>query len=167
MKENKTKRIIELLESIVIAALICFLLFNFVFIRVQVKKTSMNPTLNDGDNGFSFIITKNIKLNRFDIVVAENDDKLIVKRLIGMPNETIEYKDNVLYIDGVEYEEEYLGDVKTNDFKVELGEDEYYLLGDNREVSKDSRFVGPFSKEDIKASHVFVFYPFKDFGFKK
>lgn len=160
------KSILDIVEIFAIAAAICFLLFKFVFIRVVVQQSSMMPTLHNNDSGFSFVITKN-NLKRFDIVVADYDDKLIVKRLIGLPNETIEYKDNKLYVDGIKFEEEFLGDVKTDDFIVELNDDEYFLLGDNREVSKDSRVDGPFSKDDIVSSHIFVIKPFENFGFKR
>ena len=84
-----------------------------------------------------------------------------------MPNEEVEYKDNVLYINGNKYEEDYIKDAVTEDFKVKLSNNEYYCLGDNRDVSKDSRYYGPFNYEDFKASHVLVLFPFEDFGFKK
>lgn len=165
--ESKIKKLIfDILEVVILAMIISFLLIKFVFISVEVEGTSMVPTLSDRDRGISFVITKNISVNRFDIVVVDVG-KLIVKRVIGMPNETIEYKDNTLYIDGVKYDEPYLKDVKTGDFKVKLNSDEYYCLGDNREVSKDSRVYGPFTIEDFKATHVLVITPFSNFGFKK
>lgn len=165
--EGFKKFIKDLLEIIIVAAIITFLLLRFVLMPVIVSGSSMLPGLKENDFGFSFIISRNIELKRFDRVVVDNGEKLIVKRLIGLPNEVVEYKDNVLYVNGKKYEEEYLKDVTTEDLKIVLKADEYYCLGDNRNVSRDSRAVGPFSYEQIKASHVFVLFPFSEFGYKK
>ena len=81
-----------------------------------------------------------------------------------MPNETIEYKDNKLYVNGEYIAEDFLSDVTTDDLRIVLGEDEYFCLGDNREVSKDSRYYGAFSKNDIDSLKMLVFYPFTEFG---
>ena len=131
----------------------------------------MYPTLKTDQKGYSFVFTKIIGINRFDICVlnVENSDetKKIVKRVIGMPNETIEYKGNKLFINGEYYDEPFLSDAITEDFKVTLGDDEYYCLGDNRTISKDSRYYGAFKSKDFKATHVFVISPLKEFGFRK
>lgn len=165
--EKKDSFLKDILEVIIASVIIVFILIKFILMPVEVVGKSMLPTLYEGERGFSFVIAKSFGLKRFDIVVVEYEPKLIVKRLIGLPNETIEYKDNKLYIDGVYYEEPYLDNAVTNDFVAELGPDEYFVLGDNREVSKDSRIDGPFKIEDIKASKIFVISPFKDFGIKK
>ena len=168
---NKAKSFLkETIETLLISGVILFILLKFFIYPCRVDGTSMYPTLHDNDIGHSFIITKNIGVNRFDICVIKLNDeygKKIVKRVIGMPNETIEYKDNVLYIDGVKYEEDYLKDVTTNDFSVKLNDDEYFCLGDNRNNSKDSRYYGAFSKDMIISTHVLVLYPFNNFGVKK
>ena len=109
-------------------------------------------------------------INRFDTAVIRayaSNEKLLDKRVIGMPNDTLEYKDNKLYINGVYYEEPFLGDVTTPDMKVVLGENEYYCLGDNRNVSRDSRFYGPFDGGQIVSTHLMIIYPFSRFGFNK
>lgn len=127
----------------------------------------MYPTLHDGDRGFSFIITRNINIERFDICVVDGDDidYLLVKRVIGLPGETIEYIDNKLYVNGEYIEEDFLSqEVNTYDFSITLGENEYYCLGDNRENSNDSRHYGAFKKEEIKSTKFFIYYPFSDFG---
>ena len=161
----------DILDVVLGVAIISFILLKFILIPCEVNGTSMYPTLKDEDRGYSFIITRKLGINRFDICVIDplsvTEEKLLVKRVIGMPNETIEYKDNILYIDGVAYDETYLHDVVTQDFKVKLGNDEYYCLGDNREVSKDSRYYGPFTSEEIVATKLFVFYPFENLGVKK
>ena len=151
------------------ALIIVFVLVNFILLPCVVDGSSMVATLNDGDFGYSFIVTRNLKISRFDIAVIRTDSenkKLLVKRVIGLPGDTIEYRDNMLYVNGEYLEEPYLKDVSTGDFKVTLKEDEYYCLGDNRNVSRDSRYYGAFSQEQIVSTHLLVLYPFKDFGYK-
>lgn len=160
------ERIKDFLEIILFAIIITFITVNFIVAPYKVDGTSMYPNLHDKDFGYSIVFTKYLGLHRFDTVVVDTEEKLLVKRIIGMPNETVEYKNNKLYINGQYYEEDFLGDVYTNDFKVELHDDEYYCLGDNRNVSKDSRYYGPFSKKSIKSSHMMVLFPFTNFGYR-
>ncbi len=164
---KKKNVFIDALEVVVLAVIITYLLFNFVLISAKVNGASMYPTLQDGEFGYSFVITKNIGINRFDICVVNVENKKLVKRVIGLPNETVSYKDNQLYINGVPTKDVVDFDVYTSDFEVVLGEDEYYCLGDNREISRDSRYYGAFDKEDVVSTHLFVFYPFDQFGYKK
>lgn len=163
---KKKNVFIDALEVIVLAVIITYLLFNFVLISAKVNGASMYPTLQDGEFGYSFVITKNMGINRFDICVVNVENKKLVKRVIGLPNETVSYKDNQLYIDGTPVKDVVDFDVYTSDFEVTLGEDEYYCLGDNREISRDSRYYGAFNKEDVVSTHLFVFYPFDQFGYK-
>ena len=113
-------------------------------------------------------------IDRFDVVVAYNEEsgENWVKRVIGLPGDTVYAKDDVVYVNGLPIEEPYLdtdyvnqirerGDYFTQDFdKITLGEDEYFLMGDNRVVSYDSRRVGPFKRDDIKGKGIFILYPF-------
>lgn len=169
--EDKKSLLKDIIEVIIGVAIISFILLKFILIPCEVHGTSMYPLLKENDRAYSFIITRNAGINRFDICVIEvNDegkDKLIVKRVIGLPNDTIEYKNNKLYVNGALTNEDYLQEVNTQDLKITLGDDEYYCLGDNRDVSKDSRYYGAFKGEDIKATNIFVLYPFSDFGVKK
>lgn len=168
MKDKVKKTIIDVVEVLLIAYIISFVIKTFFISPVLVKEHSMLSTLNNNDFGFSFVVNENKELDRFDIVVIDNGEYLIVKRLIGLPNETIEYKDNKLYINGEYYKEDFLDDdIYTNELKIELKDNEYYCLGDNRESSIDSRVHGPFLREDIKSRHVFVLYPFSNWGYKK
>ena len=88
-----------------------------------------------------------------------------MKRVIGLPNEKISFVDNKLYVNDEYVEEPFLTeDTETRDFEVVLGDDEYFCMGDNRSVSRDSRYYGAFSSKDILSTKLFVIYPFNDFG---
>lgn len=167
---NELKNFIKnVLQILITSLVIVFICFKFLFISTEVNGSSMYPTLQDGDRGFSFVITRNISINRFDICVVDSDKagKLIVKRIIGMPNEKVTYKDNKLYINDEYMQEVFLNDdVYTEDFEVVLNEDEYFCLGDNRSVSRDSRYYGPFTKEEIKSTDFFAYFPFNRIGIK-
>ena len=133
----------------------------------MVNGASMDDTLQDGDIMVLNIISlKTSKIKRFDIVVIKEDNELIIKRVIGLPGEEVEYKNNVLYINGEVVEDPY-GTNSTTDFKSVVGENEYFVLGDNREVSKDSRMLGTFTIDEIKGKTKYVVYPFNRFGKKE
>lgn len=182
----KVKEILrsELAQSILFfvgLATVLFLLRYFVFSPVIVKGHSMDPTLADGER---VIALKNVQVKRFDIVTFPAPDekgKSYIKRVIGLPGETIAYKDDVLYIDDKKVEEPYLDEFKdaltddypfTDDFKLaDLGygtekvpEDSFFVMGDNRRNSKDSRMIGFIKKEDILGDVKFVYWPLDRFG---
>ncbi len=130
----------------------------------------MHSTLKDRNFGISFVFTKKfMELKRFDIVTLNKSghNNLLVKRIIGLPNEKISYKDNKLYINDIFVAEEFLNDQYTEDFEYQLKDDQYFVMGDNRIASYDSRMFGYVLKEEIKTSGIFILYPFSDFGFKK
>ena len=141
------------LFCIILIALFMILIFSFNFSMLGVSGNSMEPNLHDGMLLFSRKTF--MSLDRFDIVVClDNTQTPIIKRIIGLPNDTIEYKDNNLYINGELVEENYsIGNTKN--FKVQIGKDNYYCLGDNREHSKDSRTIGQIPKENIIAEVLF------------
>ena len=167
--ENLKANLIDFLKTLAISILIVFIINNFLFMPVKIDGDSMYPNLQDQEICLSGIVTKLFGYDRFDIVILRNDhtQNRIVKRIIGMPNEIVEYKNNKLYINGEYVEEEFLSaDVYTDDFRVELGEDEYFCLGDNRNVSRDSRYYGAFKEADVDAKGIFVLLPFSQLGFK-
>ena len=142
----------------------------FVFSPIRVNGTSMVPTLKDGDimilNEIGYRING---LNRFDIAVANVDGEKLIKRVIGLPGENVEYKDNVLYINGEIVGENFThGDTK--DFSLselkydKIPEDYYFLVGDNRGNSKDSRIIGLIHKSKIMGKTNLTIFPFSRFG---
>ena len=151
----------------IIIIVVVVIIRTFLVTPAIVDGASMDYTLEDGQLVIvNKIVFKTSDVDRFDIVVLNNeqDGDKIIKRVIGLPNETIEYNNNQLYVNGKLIEQHYV--VKdTEDFTVTTGEDEYFVLGDNRLVSKDSRMLGNFKKEDIVGRVNFRLLPFKEFGF--
>ncbi len=177
MKYNEIlNEIAYVLRTIVVSSVVVFLFTKLLFKPYHVDGLSMYPTLDDKDFGFSFVFNSLIdQYNRFDVVIVDVEDSKEpwIKRIIALPNETIEYKDDVLYINGVAMEEPFLDEEYMNkktfggtlnfttDFgPITLEDNEYFLLGDNRLVSQDSRNVGPFQEDQILSTHLFVVYPF-------
>ena len=168
----------DLFKSIVIAFFIVFIIQKWVLKPVKIVGQSMYPTLYNGEVGFSNILSRNFTdFERFDVIIVEQPDSadLLVKRVVGLPNEIIEYRDDLLYVDGTvvsephlesSYKQEFIETRQqnfTNDFgPILLGEDQYYLLGDNRPYSRDSRFYGAFNSKTIVSKSVYVILPFEN-----
>ncbi|MCI6108113.1 MAG: signal peptidase I [bacterium] len=156
----------EFLPYFIIILVVVFVKM-FVVSPIRVNGASMNPTLNDKDimilneisYGFSDIV-------RFDIVVVKEENEYLIKRIIGLPGEKIEYKDNKLYIDG-KYVKEDFKHMETMDFSTTLGEDEYFIMGDNRTNSTDSRIFGPISRDEIIGKTSLTILPISRFGNKR
>ena len=165
MKKETIKELLIYLGIIVFVVL----LRTFIITPVRVDGTSMNSTLNDGD---IMILNKiNYRFNdieRFDIVVIKYYKERFIKRVIGLPGETIKYIDNELYINNIKVEEHFLQE-ETDDYSYEgfIPENCYFVMGDNRRDSLDSRSFGCVNKEEILGSANLVLFPFKNFGMKK
>lgn len=153
-------------KDYLIIILVVMLIRTFLVTPAVVDGASMDYTL---ENGQLVLINKfvyNVKdVKRFDVVVLDNkkEGDKIIKRIIGLPNETIEYNNNQLYINGKRIEENYEF-TNTEDFSYKTKDNEYFVLGDNRVVSKDSRILGTFSEDDIVGRVNFRLFPFKKFG---
>ena len=154
----------------IVVAVLVFLLFIFVVGLQQVVGPSMTPTLKEG----SVVVVNKLKKNfkREDVIVLSQDEKYMIKRVIGLPGEYIQYKDNVLYINGERYDEKYLkDDVITEDFKLEdinetiIPEGMYLVLGDNRMDSMDSRDYGLVSKEKVVGKVIMSIWPLNNVKF--
>ena len=159
--------IIDSLKLIIIIIIILFLMLYVVSVT-QVVGSSMSPTLKDEEvlilNKFQY---RFFEIKRGDIVSLDYEDtKYLIKRIIGLPGETVKIVNNQLYINDKIYEEEYLAnDLNYDDFSLtDLGyskipEDMYLVLGDNRENSLDSREIGLIKKEDINGKISLRFWP--------
>ena len=161
---DMNERIKSIIDYVVI--IVAVLLFRaYLYSPVRVSGNSMVPTLNNGDimilNKIGYRLNG---LDRFDIVVINYDGEKIIKRVIGLPGEYVEYKDDKLYINGTYIKEDYERK-STDDFSLEMlgvekiPEDKYLVLGDNRPISKDSRIIGLIDKEDIVGYTNVVVYP--------
>jgi len=172
---NIVKELLSLIIYIGIVVLLCYFIINFVGTRSKVDGSSMEPTLSDNDNlwvdklSYTFGDPK-----RFDVIIFNYDeDTTYVKRIIGLPGETVRIDQNGnIYINEQLLKEDYGKEVihSTNlgraSQPVVLGEDEYFVLGDNRNNSSDSRWsdVGNVHRDDILGKVVLRIYPFSGFG---
>ncbi|MCF0106450.1 MAG: signal peptidase I [Holdemanella sp.] len=194
--------ILGFVKTFVVTAIVFFLFVNFIAHPVNIVGRSMHPNLQDGEFGFTSKISLFIgEVKRGDVVVVTMEEKgketHWVKRIVGMPGETVSCKDDVIYINGEALDESayideaykkkmveqygYFNKMPKNyydeereitvavaeDFEeVTLGKDEYFVMGDNRIVSKDSRdpSVGPVKKDQLFGKQILVFYPFSHIG---
>lgn len=159
------------IKIILAALLLAFVIRTYVFDVTQVDGLSMYPTLNDRDDLINLKITYLITApQRGDIVVFDAPDTAredYVKRIIGLPNEEIVIERGMVYIDGELLDEPYLHSVYTKgNIKTVIPDGFYFVMGDNREISRDSRLdeVGLISIDRIKGQAVFRIYPFSSFG---
>ena len=122
----------------------------------------MYSTLDDGN--ILLLEKYDTKYERFDIVVFDLNGERLIKRIIAMPGETIQVENGYIYINDKKIKDEY-GYGETDDFsKIELGDDEYFVLGDNRKVSKDSRTIGPVKEKNISGTTNLIIFPFNKVG---
>lgn len=153
--------------------IVVILIRTYIVTPVIVRGDSMNNTLKDGEVLFLSKITYQVSsIKRFDIVVVEDlDSDLIIKRIIGMPGDKVEYEDGILYINDKIVKEEYIDYISEN-FNVNsickitdlecdgiIPKDMYLVLGDNRKVSADSRVKGLIKREQILGKTIFRIWP--------
>ena len=112
------------------------------------------------------LLNKLADIDRFDIVVLqlEGEDSNLIKRIMGLPGETVEISENQIYIDGELLDDPYGYGITYNIDPVTLGDDEYFILGDNRIISLDSRSFGKIHRSEIKGTTNFIMYPFGKIG---
>ena len=163
-------KIIKELIPYIIIIVVVVLIRSFIVTPVVVNGTSMYPTLKDKDIVLLKKFDKNIE--RFDIIVFNYNNSRLIKRVIGLPGEHVKYVNGILYINNEKIEDVEL-DVETYNFYLEdlgydkIPDDYYFVLGDNREVSQDSRIIGLVSKKDICGVGVFRIFPLNKIGIVK
>lgn len=164
----------------IITFVIIIVIFTFIVAFHPIAGNSMVPTLEEGN---IVVVNKFYKhlfdLKRNQIVIVKKDSKTYIKRVIGLPGENIYFKNNTLYINDKGFKEEFLAnDVTTYDYKLtdycgeelckdgKIPKDYYFVLGDNRNDSKDSRSVsfGLVHKDEIEGLVIFKIWPIKDVG---
>lgn len=176
MRKTDIRAVLEMILYFALVAGITFLIIHFVGQRTVVNGVSMQPTLSDGDNLIVDKLSYRFRdPDRFDIIVfPQGDGRYFIKRIIGLPGENIRIdEDGSIYIDGEKLSESYgkevIQDPGLAKDGIELGADEYFVLGDNRNDSMDSRMaeVGPIVGERIIGRAWLRIYPFDQIGFLK
>lgn len=157
----------------IVIIIVVILIRTYIVTPVVVRGDSMYSTLEDGEVLFLSKINYRIEdIERFDIVVVKDiDNDLIIKRVIGLPGDSVEYKDGTLYINDLRIEEDYT-DYEMEDFDVDsicritdincngiIPDDMYLVLGDNRGVSADSRVKGLINRKQILGKTIFRIWP--------
>lgn len=168
MKPETKNKLLKTLKEIIpylVIVIVVLLIRTFLVTPIRVNGHSMDPTLKDKE----ILLLKKYDHNfeRFDIIVFHYQKDHLIKRVIGLPGETVTYTNNRLYINGKYIKENYLPKgVKTNDFVVneKIPKGYYFVLGDNRGNSSDSRILGLISEKQIEGSSNFVLFPFSSFG---
>ena len=166
--------------SFIVAFIIVGGVYFFLGRPFTVSGASMYPTLHNGDR---MVLSKVGDIHRFDVVILKAPDENVeyIKRVIGMPGDTIEMKSGVLYINGKKVDQPFINTealakqtVFMDDFTLEsltgeskVPEGKYFVLGDNRGVSKDSRMIGFIDRSAIEGKAVFTIWPFGRIGGQK
>ena len=157
----------------ILIIILVILIKSFVVTPVRVRGRSMLNTLKNNDimilNKLSY---KNNNIKRFDIVVVKNNDELIIKRVIGLPGEKISYKNNELFVNGKKVKENFkkVKDDNLEDYTIDnevVPKGYYFVLGDNRPESADSRIIGYIKKDKILGKCSYIIFPFNRIGKKK
>ncbi|MBQ7581580.1 MAG: signal peptidase I [Lachnospiraceae bacterium] len=170
-KASIKREIMEWIIVIEVAVILAVVLNMFLIVNAVIPSASMETTIMTGDRIFGnrLAYTKNDPV-RGDIVIfkyPDDETQLFIKRLIGMPGETLQMIDGVIYINGEKLDEPYLAAIPYGDYgPVTVPEGAYFVMGDNRNNSADSRYwKQPFVYRDkILGKAVFCYYPFSDFG---
>ncbi|MDX2161054.1 MAG: signal peptidase I [bacterium] len=165
----------ELLETVVLIVVV-YTLFNLATVRFYIEGPSMQPNFWAGQ----YLVVSRLHYlfgepQRGDVVVFDppgdddnpRDNPLLIKRLIGLPGETVELREGALFIDGRAYSEPYTNEpCQTRcDGSWSLGANEYFFMGDNRNNSRDSRVFGVVSRDRIMGEVVLRYFPPPDFSF--
>ena len=160
------------LRDLVFAVLLAVLVIVFVVQPVRVEGTSMLPRLHDGERIFvNKFIYRFERIERGDIVVfwyPNDPSKSFIKRVIGLPGETISIREGIVYVDGMPLEERYIDPAfhvrRENMSPVYVRDHYYFVMGDNRDSSNDSRQWGLVPEKYIYGKAIFRYWPLSGFG---
>lgn len=168
-KKSILREIISWIVTVAVAIFIALFIVNFIIINSNIASGSMESTIMTGDRLFGNRLAYTFsEPERGDIIIFEYPDdpeQLYVKRIIGLPGETVEIKDGVTYIDGVPLDEPYLNETPTGDFgPYVVPEGCYFVMGDNRNNSNDSRYwVNTYVPEEaIVAKASIIYWPIRN-----
>ncbi len=175
LAEGLRKELREWIISFAAALVLVIIIRSFLFTVIRVDGPSMSDTLLDGD--VLFVNVLDMKLNqpeRFDVVICKypNRTDQYVKRVIGLPGDTLSVRGGVLYINDQPIEEPFLSDARTVRFDkasnsfgpVRIPEGCYYVMGDNRDDSNDSRNVGMLTEDMFIGKVEYIIFPFNRVG---
>ncbi|ABR36893.1 signal peptidase I [Clostridium beijerinckii] len=171
-KEKKKSILNEWIIVIAVVLCIALLLWNFVGYGVWITSGSMIPTLEVKDRLIVTRVHNPKNLKEGDIVLFKNDEfkgEILIKRLIGLPGDTIEIKNGVVYRNGQELKEDYVKNNEIYNGSFKVPDNKYFFLGDNRANSDDSRYwKDPYVDESyIEGKAQVKYYPIKDFEILK
>ena len=172
LMDRFTKKVLIILGVYAFFAIVILILFQTVFMLSYIPSSSMESTIMTGNIVFSTRYDVDVdELKRYDIltfIAPDNPEITYIKRLIGLPGETIEVKEGKVYADGVELDDSFIKNSQNQvgDGIYEIPEGCYFFMGDNRNNSKDSRFwENPYVPiEDIQAKAKCILFPFSDVG---
>lgn len=174
--ESFSSHVIDFIQTLVVFGAIFALLYLFVAQFHKVSGLSMFPTFHDGD----YLITEKVgykfgEPKRGDIIVLKNprdESQDFIKRVIALPGDTIKIEDNAIFLNGLKLQESYLalemetnsGAFLTEGTDIKAGPNQYFVIGDNRNHSSDSREWGPITKEEIVGKAFFRYWPPQTIG---
>ncbi|WP_027956508.1 signal peptidase I [Halobacillus kuroshimensis] len=180
MEEQTMKTYLKWIRTVLLALLLAFVFRSYLFASYVVDGESMEPTLYDGN---LLMVNKAVydwsEIDRQQVIVFHaNEDEDYVKRVIGIPGDEIEFKNDQLYVNGVLMDESYLDDLRpsdglpfTEDFTLEevtgsttVPEGQLFVMGDNRRDSLDSRYFGFVSEETVVGKVDVRYWPFSQLG---
>jgi len=170
VKKKWIKELREWLTAITIAVVASMLIQNYAFAQVQVFNVSMQNTLVEGQRLFEDKLSYHLtspKRGEIVIVKDRSEHRNLVKRVIALPGETLEFKDGFVYVDGVKLDEPYVkGATWPNDFATPyiIPSNHIFVMGDNRERSEDSRAFGAVPYSDLDGRVLFRIWPLNKFG---
>jgi signal peptidase I len=156
----------EWIKTILFGAVL-FVIINLFFPRYVVEGRSMEPQLHDWDLLFATSIdVMTNQLQRCDVVtlISPYDGERVVKRIIGLPGERVDVHDGQVYVNGEALPEEYINEAPRYSGSWQVGDDQYFVLGDNRNHSLDSHYYGPVDRQQIQGVVKFRYWPLNQIG---